>query len=141
MIAGDQLKVQWFKDGVLLIPSHDYDIKAEGEKQILILPQGKPQDSGYYVCQADSPFGKATCSAQLTVQPISKPVTTQPSPVVPWKTEKDHPKQESFTEHHETITTAHIKVRQVTLEKSNKVSCCVSMEALRVSWFLRVSYE
>lgn len=107
VIAGDQPKIQWFKDGMLLTPSHDYDIKSEGQRQILIIPQGKPQDSGHYVCQADSPFGKATCSAQLIVQPLPKTVSTQPQPAAPWKTQPEQPLQQTVTERYEQVTTTY----------------------------------
>lgn len=63
--------VQWFKDG-LPLNGIEYDIRAEGTKNSISIPYSRSRDHGRYVCQADNPQGKATCSAQVTVKPAER---------------------------------------------------------------------
>lgn len=70
-VTGSKMHIQWYKDGVLL-NAIEYDIRNQGDKQILSIPYAKLRDGGRYVCQADNIQGKATCSAQLTVKPTDK---------------------------------------------------------------------
>lgn len=60
-------KIQWFFNGVMLIPSADYKFVFDGNDHSLIILFTKSGDEGEYTCTASNEHGQATCSAYLKI--------------------------------------------------------------------------
>lgn len=58
------IRVEWRKGGVVLQPSKKFQLKQEGYLQELHIYDVKPEDSGYYTCDAGNQLTTASISVQ-----------------------------------------------------------------------------
>lgn len=67
-------KVKWlFNDSA--VSGKDYLVSTSGDRQVLSIPEVKPEHTGKISCVAENEAGKAVCSAQLSVE-VPKDATT-----------------------------------------------------------------
>ena len=53
-LSDDKSEPQWFKDGKPITPKRGkYEIKRDGNKAILVILNGSPEDAGKYECKVD----------------------------------------------------------------------------------------
>ncbi|XP_020557934.1 obscurin isoform X4 [Oryzias latipes] len=61
-------KIQWFKDGGVLMANENVKIVQHGARCSLTVVCSEGEDSGIYTCYAHNDSGQASCEAQLTVE-------------------------------------------------------------------------
>ena len=61
-------QVTWFREGIQIPHSQDFQIIQEGNKSILFIREVLPEDSGVFTCRLTNAAGVAECSAQLIVE-------------------------------------------------------------------------
>ncbi|TSN30219.1 Palladin [Bagarius yarrelli] len=66
------LRVQWFREGHEIQDSPDFRILQKKEICTLVIAEVFPEDGGLYCCSATNQFGSISCSAQLTIIPVSE---------------------------------------------------------------------
>ncbi|PIK60938.1 putative muscle M-line assembly protein unc-89 [Apostichopus japonicus] len=69
--------VTWSHNGDILENSVDIQIKQEGDKHSLFIPEVFDDDAGKYIVKAESSTGMATCEATLVVNRRPSPTTTR----------------------------------------------------------------
>lgn len=63
-------KIRWlFNDKP--VSGKDFLVSTSGERQVLSIPEANKSNEGIVTCVAENEAGKSSCSAKLTVQPIS----------------------------------------------------------------------
>lgn len=60
-------KIQWFFNGVMLMPSADYKFVFDGNDHSLIILFTKSEDEGEYTCIASNEYGQTRCSACIKI--------------------------------------------------------------------------
>lgn len=60
--------VKWFREGIQIYPSADYDIRFENNVARLVIIEAFPEDSGAYKCFATNVEGSVTTEALLDVE-------------------------------------------------------------------------
>jgi hypothetical protein len=60
--------IHWYREGVEIQPSRDFQITNLHQKSILVIPEVFLEDAGVFSVRAVSAFGMAECSAALTVE-------------------------------------------------------------------------
>lgn len=60
-------EIQWFREGVEIQPSRDFQITNLFQKSFLLIPEVFPEDAGMITVRAINPFGMAECRGMLTV--------------------------------------------------------------------------
>lgn len=102
--------VTWSHNGDVLENSVDIQIKSEGNKHSLFIPEVFDDDAGKYQVKAESTTGMATCEATLVVNPAAsgdqgpppqKPVTQTPPQV---EEQTPPPPQEEIQKTEEAVT-------------------------------------
>lgn len=70
VIEGDEpMSLQWYKDGMLLVSSSEYNINnVDTQLSLLLLRKVNDQHRGTYTCLAMNPVGSSEYSAQLNVK-------------------------------------------------------------------------
>ena len=61
--------VTWYREGVEIKPSRDFNLYQDSTTASLVIKQTYIEDSGVYVCRAVNPHGQTESSATLTVTP------------------------------------------------------------------------
>lgn len=75
-------KIQWFFNGMTLIPSADYKFVFDGNDHSLIILFTKFEDEGEYTCIASNEYGQTVCSAYLKISSKGEGhKETEPEPV------------------------------------------------------------
>uniref|UniRef100_T1J5H7 Ig-like domain-containing protein n=1 Tax=Strigamia maritima TaxID=126957 RepID=T1J5H7_STRMM len=74
--------VQWFREGILIPHSQDFQMLQSGNTCSLTITSTYPEDTGRFCCRATNPSGQAEATAFLRVERTQKPVlTSKPEPV------------------------------------------------------------
>ncbi|ELT91005.1 hypothetical protein CAPTEDRAFT_109743 [Capitella teleta] len=72
-------EIQWFREGVEIQPSRDFQVTNLYQKSFLLIPEVFPEDAGMITVRAINPFGMAECRGMLTVaEDATKPKETPP---------------------------------------------------------------
>ena len=61
-------EVQWFREGVEIQPSRDFQITTLNQKSFLLIPEVFLEDAGIFTVRAFNQFGMAECRAVLSVK-------------------------------------------------------------------------
>ncbi|CAL8088024.1 unnamed protein product [Calicophoron daubneyi] len=64
-------KIKWLKNGLPLMRSNAYVTKEEGSKHSLVFYDIFLEDKGEYTCVAQNPYGEASTSCRMDVEPVS----------------------------------------------------------------------
>nr|CAI5864924.1 unnamed protein product [Callosobruchus analis] len=101
-------KVKWLFNGDA-ISGKDFLISTSGDRQVLSIPSLKKEHSGTVTCVAENETGKASCAANLTVQPVSSSTLPEPKSLIPeiispLKTEQTQHVESSYTINREVVT-------------------------------------
>ncbi|XP_021917307.1 pro-neuregulin-2, membrane-bound isoform-like isoform X3 [Zootermopsis nevadensis] len=77
-VKGNPLPViQWYKDGVRVLPSRKIRIHTKKRRSTLLIPKVRPEDAGLYRCEAKSVIGViANMTARVTVISDTRPENT-----------------------------------------------------------------
>ncbi|XP_060776992.1 obscurin isoform X3 [Neoarius graeffei] len=71
-LSQPSVNIEWRKGGVVLQPGNKFQLKQEGCVQELCISELKPEDSGYYTCDAGNQLTTASLSVQdPTVEVVS----------------------------------------------------------------------
>ncbi|XP_077997324.1 muscle M-line assembly protein unc-89-like [Glandiceps talaboti] len=70
-------KVHWLLDGKEIRDCDIYQISFNGKVAKLVLPEAFPEDEGDYTCKAVNSAGQVSCTAELLVEEVKKPVVTK----------------------------------------------------------------
>jgi hypothetical protein len=62
--------IHWFREGVEIQPSRDFQISHFYQKSYLVVPEVFLEDAGTFTVRAISPVGMAECRALLVVEGI-----------------------------------------------------------------------
>jgi hypothetical protein len=61
-------QVTWFREGIQIPNSQDFQIRQDGDRSILFIREVQPEDSGIFTCRLTNAAGVAECSAELFVE-------------------------------------------------------------------------
>ena len=61
-------EVQWFREGVEIQPSRDFQITTLNNKSFLLIPEVFLEDAGTYTVKATNQFGMMECKAMMSVK-------------------------------------------------------------------------
>ena len=61
-------QVTWFREGIQIPNSQDFQIVQEGNRSILFIREVLPEDAGVFTCRLTNAAGVAECSAELFVE-------------------------------------------------------------------------
>ncbi|CAL8088030.1 unnamed protein product [Calicophoron daubneyi] len=64
-------QIKWLKNGLPLMRSNAYVTKEEGSKHSLVFYDIFLEDKGEYTCVAQNPYGEASTSCRMDVEPVS----------------------------------------------------------------------
>lgn len=105
-------KVKWlFNDNP--VSGKDFLVSTSGDRHVLSIPEAQPTSSGVITCVAENEVGKAQCSANLTVLPVSTSLLPQVNREVTKHTES------SYTLKREVVVQTASSTSKVITESSN----------------------
>ncbi|OCT61204.1 hypothetical protein XELAEV_18047227mg [Xenopus laevis] len=129
--------VKFYREGAEIHSSQDFQIIQDGDLCSLIIAEAYPEDSGTYSVNATNNVGRATSTAELTVQgesvTLECTIDGYPSPTVVWYREDYRIENSVDFQIIVEQEVVRLVIREAFAEDSGRFTCTASNEAGTVS--------